>query len=1032
MGGKRGNVFLGVLLAVLAAEAIHAETYEIDEGGSRRRFELAMDEVRVVASGRKGGRGELRRIASQRDGHAMKRYVRDMAVRPGEKAQLVLYEAGRPRSEWTRYFVTDGIVVKLGPDADIKAIAVSADGYCAGRLPFACDFAVVNIRKGNALDAAEILRMQPGVVSAEPLLDRKRSKRMVPNDTFFPQQWHLQNTAQNAGAVAGMDLNCVPAWDSATGAGVVIGILDDGLETSHTDLAGNVDLSLCYDFNEGDADPSPDPDFDYHGTACAGCAAAVGNNSKGVSGVAPQAKLAGLRMLAGEESDLVEAQSMYFSNGVIAVKSCSWGPDDFFSETVQGPGQLTEQSWIHAVTHGRGGLGTVFLFAAGNGGEDDWQTANMDGYANSIYTIAVGGVGDQGTRVAYSEKGSCVVVCAPTIDDINSRPGIWTTDLTGNAGYNPYDETISPNKSFTATFGGTSASCPLAAGAVALMLEENPGLGWRDVQEILMVSATKNDAANPGWFTNGGGLEFNHEYGAGLIDANAAVQLAGVWTNLGPQVSIAHEEDGVALAIPDNHPAGVARSHACTKEIRLEHVVLTVDIAHARRGNLQIELTSPSGTRSVMMDARPSDDTSDYDHWSMMTVHNWGESSLGTWTVKVIDTVAGTAGTLNGYKLEFFGTADDAPVVEIATQPAKVGAGTTSYVVEGSVTGNVVGNLAWRNDANGATGTIPATASWTVPSVPLVPGPNPIWIMAENSAGIPAARSVVITRTRPPLAPWFQGFETVQTELTWEPLDTWEPIDGAGAVSGYSGGYDYPIYQTIRTGLQSWQSWMIESGTPTLELAEVSVAALAGVKTLTAHLSATTYENDMLDLVGMTDGASLKVYVALDGAAYPATPDLTVRGKGSVDGARWGYDATGVASATAGVPAIFQPAAEGELADGYSTLRIAIPAGASTVKIKFVADNGGLYEPSWNIDDIALAGETGTLRLNAIKVAGGAVHLGWQGGNPFATQIVECKTNLVDAGEAWKALYIAAPGETNHVHAVPSGDTLYYRIRTQP
>jgi subtilisin family serine protease len=146
----------------------------------------------------------------------------------------------------------------------------------------------------------------------------------------------------------------------------------------------------------------------------------------------------------------------------------------------------------NGATVGRGGLGSIWLWAAGNGGSVS-DNSNYDGYANSIYTLAIAALNDSGARSAYSEPGANVLVCAPSNDTAAGHRGITTT--TTNSGY-------------THTFGGTSSATPLAAGVVALLLESRPQLGWRDVKEILIRSATKISPTHVDWMTNGAGFWF--------------------------------------------------------------------------------------------------------------------------------------------------------------------------------------------------------------------------------------------------------------------------------------------------------------------------------------------------------------------------------------------------------------------------------------------------------------------------------------------------------------------------------------------
>ena len=573
----------------------------------------------------------------------------------GASGEWVLYEKNAPRDEASRRWLTRKVLVQLTGGTSVSSLS-QLPGVT--RAEARGGYAVVTF-SGDATAAvtgAKRLKRLPGVTSAEPMLARQMQPRLVPNDPYFAYnvsnpgyQWHLRNTGEN-GATAGIDLNVVNVWDSFLGGGVRIGILDDGLETAHPDLAPNVDLVNDRDFNDLDDDPGPGPG-QFHGTACAGVAAARGNNAIGVSGVAPQATLVGMRLIAAPTTDADEADAFAFRNDIIQVKSSSWGPfDNAFG--YGGPGALSQSALADAAANGRGGLGTIFLWAAGNGnlsGDD----SNYDGWAASPCAIAVSAIRDNGKASSYSEPGANILVCAPS----NGGQGVTTTDISGASGYNSGTGQDYSNGDYTLGFGGTSSATPAVAGVVALMLQANPGLGYRDVQEILLGSATKNDADDGGWVTNGAGFSFHHRYGAGLVNAQAAITMAQGWTNLPPRQTRTLSAPSLNLAIPDGGQAGL--THAFTVEtadnLRLEHVTVSVKASHPYRGQLEWWLTSPSGVRVRLARARGNDTGADLD-WTFMTTHYWGERSEGVWRLQVYDNNLADAGTLNEAAITFHGT----------------------------------------------------------------------------------------------------------------------------------------------------------------------------------------------------------------------------------------------------------------------------------------------------------------------------------------------------------------------------------------
>ncbi|MBJ7390634.1 MAG: S8 family serine peptidase [Chthoniobacterales bacterium] len=674
-----------------------APDYTVQDAGLTRNFVLALDELWVTDPDGKG-RVVSVNAASPQD---LEQLVLASSA-SGEPSRAVLYEEGVQRNEFTRRVVSSLVTVQLSEGSNPVEIAQSV-GASSFELPdYAPGFAVLKTGPGLAsLRAAQQLNGQPGILLAEAQLARQQSKKAMPNDTLINQQWHHKFNSQ-AGAVAGTDLNIETAWAYPTdGAGrrgraVRIGIVDDGLQTSHPDLITNVDTTNDKDWNGNDNDPNPGAGDD-HGTACAGDAAARGNNGIGVSGSAPEATLVGMRLIAAVTTDTQEAEAMNYLPQLIQIKSNSWGPNDT-GTLLEAPGPLTLAAFKNAAEIGRGGNGTIFLWAAGNG-LDVNDNSNYDGYANSIYTIAVGAFDSQSRQAWYSESGANLVIVSPS-SGTSPALGKTTTDRTGANGYVAGD--------YESDFGGTSSATPTAAGVVALMLEAKPNLGWRDVQEILMRSAKKVNPGDTDWKTPVApdNINHNHKFGAGLSDATAAVNLAVNWSNLTTQLKRTIAQTGLSVAIPNQNTTGITREFVVAPQdnIRVEHATVTVNINHTAHGNLKVTLTSPSGTVSRLAEVR-SDSNDNYTNWTFMTVRNWGENASGTWRLKVTDesgTGNTTGGSLTSATLEIFG-ASSAPV----NPPPSVA---LTSPVEGAIftpgTTVIFSATASDLDASGATGIV--------------------------------------------------------------------------------------------------------------------------------------------------------------------------------------------------------------------------------------------------------------------------------------------------------------------------------------
>lgn len=588
------------------------------------------------------------------DGH-WRDFVRDTAPRAADSAPaagLLVYPADRSGEAAAGQRLRQRVALQLDDPTEADAIAADHGLTVSGPAPGTGESGwwLFTAPAPEALiDLAPALMEDPRLTSVHFLLYRKPPRRLIPSDPLFSQQWHLRNTGQGGGTT-GLDVNIASVWDTFRGAGQRIAIIDDGLQTTHPDLSPNVDTANDHDWNDATPDdPSPNLSTDFHGTACAGVAAGRGNNALGISGAAPEATLVGLRLIADEVSDAEEAEALAWRPQLIQIYSNSWGPNDD-GKTLEAPGPLVSAALANAAATGRGGRGSIYLWAGGNGRES-LDNSNNDGYANSIYTIAVGALENTGGPAYYSEPGANLLVTAPSN---GGSLDIVTTDLTGTNGYN--NGSNLPDNNYTNDFGGTSSSCPLAAGCVALILQANPLLGWRDVQEILIRSATRTAPSDSGWTTNGAGFRFHHDYGAGLLNTQAAATLAAGWTNLPAATTAEASASGPAVAIPDNNATGIIRSFNLTaSNLRVEHVTLRVDLQHLSRGHLNVTLTSPTGTASQLAIKHP--DTGDhYQDWTFSTVRCWGENSAGTWTLRVSDTTSGTTGTLRSATLTIYGT----------------------------------------------------------------------------------------------------------------------------------------------------------------------------------------------------------------------------------------------------------------------------------------------------------------------------------------------------------------------------------------
>ncbi len=492
----------------------------------------------------------------------------------------------------------------------------------------------------TALDAANALVEAGKVEFAHPNMLRSMTTRATPDDTYFAShQWHLNNTGQFSGT-AGEDVNITSVWDTYKGStSEVIAIVDDGMDISHEDLVDNVVSGQHYDYVDADTDPTAGS----HGTACSGVAAARGFNAQGVTGAAPEANLIGHRLL-GNSTDSNSADALTRNKSIIDIYSNSWGPSDD-GQNLSPVGTLVGPALVDGVTNGRGGLGCIYTWAGGNG-KTDGDNSNYDGKANSRYTIAVAASTNYGDQSSYSEDGANIFVNSPSN---GGSAGITTTDGTGSAGY--------VSGEYVSGFGGTSSATPLVSGIIALMLEANANLTWRDVQHIVLTTAEKNDPTDSSWTTNGAGHDISHKYGFGRIDAQAAVTAALGWSNVPSETTATTSASNPGSAIPDNNSTGVSDTINVTDNLIIEYVDITFSASdHARWGDLKIVLTSPDGTESILAEQHDSGVTAyKYDSWRFGSVMHFGETSAGNWTLTVKDLASSYTGTFESWSLKFYG-----------------------------------------------------------------------------------------------------------------------------------------------------------------------------------------------------------------------------------------------------------------------------------------------------------------------------------------------------------------------------------------
>jgi subtilisin-like proprotein convertase family protein len=506
----------------------------------------------------------------------------------------------------------------------------------------------------------------------------------TPSDAVFADQWHLRNTASGQ-----YDLNVMQAWAAGfTGAGVRVFVLDDGFDTGHSDIAPNYNPSGQIDYEQGDSSPVPRFPADSHGTACMGIIGAARNGS-GAVGVAYGADLTGIRGYSDDQQSGGSFDDYVTDLGRGILRAATQGGDVISMSN----GYAAGDAWFgngltasavdgcvadirEAIESGRDGLGLIMVKAAGNSRSENWNT-NMSEVDNDPHLISVAAVDRSGNVDDYSSYGGNILVAG-----FGSPGEVVTTDRRGSDGYDAGN--------FTYGFNGTSAATPMVAGVVALILDANAGLGWRDVQDILAATArvvgsgvNGDEAAMTGferdvWIANsagqwnGGGFMYSNDYGFGLVDAGAAVRLAQAWFLPGGSAQTSANDEVLRRdmldqteTVPDADTTGLEVSTtigASGESFEIDYSTVTITMDHNWMGDVSIVLVNDAGDTAVLYN-REAEFSDGFNfgsvaypgEWTFTTRQFHGEDAAGNWRVRIIDSAAGDVGVVSDVVLRHHG-----------------------------------------------------------------------------------------------------------------------------------------------------------------------------------------------------------------------------------------------------------------------------------------------------------------------------------------------------------------------------------------
>jgi subtilisin family serine protease len=508
----------------------------------------------------------------------------------------------------------------------------------------------------------------------------KKPASIKEDDPLSIFQWHLNSTqeaittyaqtiissSQTISTLATPNIDIKNNQTSYQGAGIKIGIIDTGIESTHPDLADNLDTTLSIRYSDNSNDPSPTagqlsstPTISAHGTCCAGIAAAVSDNGIGVKGVASKATLVGINAFSSPTAvNFVKA--IQHNNNTIDIYSNSWGDT---------PGGITDgevEAIKTSAINGRGGKGSIFVFAAGNE-HTDGANANYFAELNSKYVLTMGALTATGHVATYSNHGANVIASSFGGGTDSNDFTIVTTDLTGDTyGYDKandhFESSDNSNSDYTYAMNGTSAACPMTAGIIALMLEANPTLTLRDIRYIFAHTATQYNlgSIDSEAIKNGAGLLYSHKSGFGGIDSDTAVAMAKSFTPLSSEIVEPYLPSQAQETITIDAGEQKTSTISIPYNMKIEFVDIYLKLFHTSPGELEITLTSPSGMHSILSPKNSLltfSKRSIFENFRFGSVAHFDEESQGEWILSIKNHSSSRDAILTKFQIQINGRA---------------------------------------------------------------------------------------------------------------------------------------------------------------------------------------------------------------------------------------------------------------------------------------------------------------------------------------------------------------------------------------
>lgn len=424
----------------------------------------------------------------------------------------LFHAQAQPQAASPRY-VSGELVVALQPGYSLSALELPADVQVLDSDPAlseVLDVYVLHTPSGQEETVRSALAANPAVAFVER--NAVVQAAYIPDDPLWPPG--SVPPASPSGQYGQVMVNAPDAWDTSTGtAGVILAVLDSGIDASHAEFSGR--LLPGYDFIDDDSVPQ---DGCGHGTHVTGIAAATGDNSLGVAGMDWQASILPVRVL----DDTCSANAVTVASGI--VYAVDQGADVInLSLGTAAASFILESATYYAYSHG-----VAVIASSGNSGSSPvWYPARYP------WVLSVGAVDESGTRMISSSYGSDLDLTAP---------GNLVLSTTPNSAYH-LESTYGVQRGY-GVMSGTSMAAGFVSGAASLLLAANPGRYAHPIQlyQALMESAQDRGASGR-----------DDYYGWGILDADTALDFI---PTVSPPTPVTHDisYEWITSEVCENQP----------------------------------------------------------------------------------------------------------------------------------------------------------------------------------------------------------------------------------------------------------------------------------------------------------------------------------------------------------------------------------------------------------------------------------------------------------------------------------------------